>query len=165
MPTRRKSPATTPNSSKPKLPFRREISAGGIVWRRRETGESEFVLIQPRGANSWVLPKGHLEQGESAQNAAIREVREETGLEVSSVEPLGDVSYIFSWRDEPGSPLTRIFKRVEFFLMQHAGGNSTAHDQEVDKVEWFATEQAIKRASYANERKLIDKAAARLASL
>ncbi|MGO9603105.1 MAG: NUDIX hydrolase [Candidatus Binataceae bacterium] len=141
-----------------KIPVRREISAGGLVWRRTPQEEFEFVLIRPRGSDTWAMPKGHLEKGESIEDAAVREVREETGLTVGRIEPLGDVSYIFSLRDSPGAPLTRISKRVHFFLMEFAGGDHVDHDHEIDEVAWLSASEALDRATYADERKLIEKA-------
>ena len=145
-------------SQRPKLPVRREVSAGGLVYRRRHVGGLEFVLIRPKGADTWALPKGHIEKGESAEDAAVREVREETGLEVGHIEPLGDVSYVFSWRDQPEASLVRIFKRVRFFTMEFVGGDSNAHDGEIEEVAWYSAEEACRRASYKDERSLIGKA-------
>ena len=152
--------AKQPNSKspRPKLPVRREVSAGGLVYRRRHDGGLEFVLIRPKGADTWALPKGHIEKGESAEDAAVREVREETGLEVGHIEPLGDVSYVFSWRDQPQASLVRIFKRVRFFTMEVAVGDSNAHDGEIEEVAWYRAEEACQRASYKDERSLIGKA-------
>jgi len=145
-------------SPRPKLPVRREFSAGGLVYRKLPGGELEFVLIRPKGAKSWALPKGHIEGNESAQQAAVREVREETGLEVGKVDPLGDVSYIFSWRDKPEGELVRIFKRVKFFTMEFAGGDPSEHDAEIDEVAWIPAGEAVQRATYKDERRLIENA-------
>ncbi len=151
----------SPHAEKPKprakIPVRHEVSAGGLVYRRAKDG-LYFVLIRPRGANTWALPKGHVEKDESSKEAAMREVREETGLEVACVEPLGDVSYIFSWRDQPGGSLVRIFKRVHFFTMEHAGGDPSPQVAEIDEVAWFPAEEARERATYKDERSLIEKA-------
>src|SRR5277367_6513859 len=72
--------------------LQREVSAGGVVYRRDASGDFEVVLVRPAGRDSWVLPKGHLEPGESIAEAALREAREETGLEVSIARPLGEVA-------------------------------------------------------------------------
>jgi len=122
------------------------------------------VLIRPAGSEDrWTLPKGHLEKDEQVMDAAMREVREETGLEVASAEPLGVVSYVFSWREPDGGPLVRIFKRVHYFLMEHAGGDVSAHDAETAEVVWLPIDDAVRRASYKNERELLEKARAKLA--
>ncbi len=148
-------------ASKPaKIEARRETSAGGLIWRRNPAGGVEVVLIKPAGKNAWALPKGHVEEGESAPQAAIREVREETGLSVAGAEPLGEISYVYSFRDHPQAPLVRIFKRVHFFLMKFRDGDTAAHDAEIDQVAWMELDEAIRRASYQSERELIEKARA-----
>src|SRR5207245_6528106 len=120
--------------SKPQVEVRREISAGGLIWRRRERdGVIEIVLVRPAGKGTWVLPKGHVEPGEGVLEAAMREATEESGLEVTRGEKLGEVSYVYSWRDRPDGPLTRIFKRVHFYLMAAAGGDTSAHAAEIDE--------------------------------
>jgi len=154
----RRSKADKPARSRAKLPLRREFSAGGIVWRRGGRSGIEVVLIRPRGARTWSLPKGHVEKGESLHDAAVREVGEETGLSVGAVEKLGDLSYVFSWRDTPGGELVRIFKRVYYFAMQYAGGDPARHDSEIDEVLWLDVNDAIARAAYQNERALLQKA-------
>jgi len=144
--------------SRPKLPVRHELSAGGLVYRRVGQRDLEFAMIRPKGSDSWALPKGHLESDESVQSAAVREVREETGLEVGRVEPLGDIAYIFSWRDRPDAQLVRIYKRVRFFLMEFTGGDPSRHDSEIEEVVWMPAAEAARRATYKDERNLIEKA-------
>lgn len=141
---------------------RHETSAGGVIWRRDSSGALELVLIRPNGTQNWALPKGHVEPGEEVQDAAVREAQEETGLEVRNPSPLGDVSYVFSWRDREGGALVRIFKRVHFFLMEHAGGDSSRHDAEVAEVAMLPASEAIDRATYKSERDLLEKARALL---
>lgn len=136
---------------------RHEVSAGGLLWRRAPDGSLSVVLVRPAGRTTWVLPKGHIEPGESPLDAARREAREETGLVAGTVEPLGDISYVFSSR-ERGGPLTRIFKRVHFFLMECAGGDPSAHDAEIDEVAWLSFDDALKRATHTSEQALIAKA-------
>jgi 8-oxo-dGTP pyrophosphatase MutT (NUDIX family) len=145
--------------SKPKgkVTVRREVSAGGLIWRRRE-GKVEVVLVRPAGKQTWVLPKGHLEPGEGIIDAAAREATEESGLKVVAGDPLGDVSYVYSWRNGPTDTSVKIFKRVHFYLMKCIGGDTSAHDGEIDEVEWLAIDAAIARASHKSERDLIVKA-------
>jgi len=136
----------------------REISAGGLIWRRKASGDFEVVLVRPAGKDAWCLPKGLIEKGESVKDAAVRECREETGFTVSVGEPLGEVSYIYSRRPEAAGPLLRIFKKVYFFLMKFEGGDSAAHDREIEEVAWLGPDEAERRASYKSERELIVKA-------
>jgi len=145
------------STPKGKVTVRREVSAGGLIWRRRD-GKVEVVLVRPAGKHTWVLPKGHLEPGEGVIEAAAREASEESGLQVVAGDPLGDVSYVYSWRGRPAESLVRIFKRVHFYLMECIGGDPSAHDGEIDEVAWLGINEAIGRASHKSERDLIVKA-------
>jgi len=80
---------------KPKVKNRREVSAGGLIWRRDQNGSIKVVLVRPAGRTTWVLPKGHIEAGETIEQAARREVREESGLTAGPIEPLGEISYVY----------------------------------------------------------------------
>jgi 8-oxo-dGTP pyrophosphatase MutT (NUDIX family) len=147
---------------KPRVKNRREVSAGGLIWRRDQSGSIEVVLVRPAGRNTWVLPKGHIEAGETIEQAARREVREESGLTAGPIEPLGEISYVYSAREKGGAVLTRIFKHVHFFLMKYAGGDPSAHDFEIDEVAWLPFDQALARATHRSEHELISKAQAML---
>ena len=142
-----------------KTPIRHEISAGGVIWRR-DPVSSKFhaVLVKSAGRQAWVLPKGHIESGESVSDAAVREAAEETGLEVRLGESLGDISYVYSWREGADGQLVRIFKRVYFFLMECEGGDPAKHDFEIDAVEWMDFDQALERATHKSERDVIARA-------
>lgn len=148
--------------SEPKIKHRREVSAGGLIWRRRGDGSISVVLVRPTGRSTWVMPKGHLEEGETVAQAATREAREESGLTVGEIEPLGEISYVYSSRKRNGAALTRIFKRVHFFLMEHTGGDPAAHDSETDEVAWLTFDEALARATHPSEQELIARARARL---
>ncbi len=148
--------------SEAKIKSRREVSAGGLIWRRRSDGSVSVVLVRPAGRSAWVLPKGHLEEGETIAQAATREAREESGLTVGKIEPLGEISYVYSSRERNRAKITRIFKRVHFFLMEHTGGDPSAHDSETDEVAWLSFEEALARATHPSEQALIAKARAML---
>jgi 8-oxo-dGTP pyrophosphatase MutT (NUDIX family) len=143
-------------------PLVRELSAGGLVYRRVR-GRLEVVLaarLSPdRGEPVWGIPKGHVEKGESMAETALREVREETGLEASIDDPLGDVTYWYARRDA-GAQAVRIHKRVRFFLMRYVGGRFANRDHEMDDVRWFDLPAAIEAVAFANERALLEQAAA-----
>jgi 8-oxo-dGTP pyrophosphatase MutT (NUDIX family) len=90
-------------------------------------------------------------------DAAVREAREESGLQVRAGEALGQVAYLYSWRTRAGDRPIRIFKRVHFFLMECIGGDTSKHDHEIDEVVWVPVEEARNRASHRSERDLIAK--------
>jgi 8-oxo-dGTP pyrophosphatase MutT (NUDIX family) len=151
---KRAKPATK-RPSGPRLPTQREVSAGGVVYRRAEDA-IEVVLASRRtrrGDLAWGLAKGGIEPGESREDAAIREVREETGLDATIEADLGDTRYIYVWED------VRIRKRVHFFLMRHTGGDVDDRDDEMEEVRWFPLERALKRAAYRGERDVLARAA------
>lgn len=134
---------------------RSEFSAGGVVIRRGPEGV-EVALAARRtrkGQLAWGLPKGLVESGEEPDQAALREVQEETGLEATIVRSLGDISYWYVWENE------RVRKKVAFFLMEAVGGDVSLHDHEMEEVGWFPLQQAVRKASYPSEREVIRRAA------
>jgi 8-oxo-dGTP pyrophosphatase MutT (NUDIX family) len=139
---------------RPKIPTTREVSAGGVLYRRTDDG-IEVVLASRRtrrGQLAWGLAKGGIEAGETKEAAAIREVREETGLTAEIEADLGDTKYMYVW-DE-----IRIRKTVHFFLMCHTGGDVEDRDDEMEEIRWFPLDRAIKRAAYRGERDMLVKA-------
>lgn len=104
------------------------------------------------GDLAWGLPKGLIEPGEDAATAALREVREETGLQAEIEAPLGDIGYRYEWGGR------RVQKRVTFFLMRALDGDIGQHGPEMEEVRWFPAAQAGRRASYRGERRVIARA-------
>ncbi|HHX64253.1 MAG TPA: NUDIX hydrolase [Chloroflexi bacterium] len=133
---------------------RQDVSAGGIVLCRPDEGVPKVALIATHGGRRWGLPKGGIAVGESLEEAALREVREETGLVAEIIEPLEPIEYWFWW-GEAGRKV-RHHKRVHFFLMKALGGNIADHDHEVDEVRWFTLDDAVAQASYTSERRLLE---------
>jgi 8-oxo-dGTP pyrophosphatase MutT (NUDIX family) len=103
------------------------------------------------------LPKGHPDDGESPAAAALREVREETGVEAELVERLGDIRYWYSRQGE------RVMKMVTFFLLRYRSGNLADHDHEVEEALWIPLEEAPGRLAYKGEREMAESALSRVA--
>jgi 8-oxo-dGTP pyrophosphatase MutT (NUDIX family) len=143
----------------PLMGSRSEVSTGGVVYRREE--ESIEIALAARrtrrGDLAWGLAKGAIEPGETEEQAAVREVLEETGLEVDVESDLGDIRYFYVWDG------VRVRKRVHFFLMRMTGGDVQDHDTEMEDVRWFPLPSAVKRAAYQGEREVIERAVERLA--
>jgi 8-oxo-dGTP pyrophosphatase MutT (NUDIX family) len=136
-----------------RYPTRRATSAGGLVVDERSDGPW-VVLIAHRSAGGelqWTLPKGGLEDGEDLEAAAVREVREETGLLAEVVRKLGVVDYWFVWRPDQ----VRYHKFVHYYLMAHRGGDMSARDDEAEEVAWLPLREALDRLTHPNERALV----------
>jgi len=126
-----------------------EISAGGLVLSSdRSTG----LLIgrkDKRGRTLWSLPKGHIESGETPEEAALREVAEETGIQSAIARSLGVIDF---WFMADGK---RIHKTVHHFLFTETGGHLAPQPFEVDEVAWFPVQEVVSRLAYSDERKLL----------
>jgi len=127
----------------------RATSAGGVVHRITD-GRIEIVIVHRRSPVLWALPKGTPDAGETIEETALRETREETGLEVEIVGPLRSIRYFFVRRT------TRFNKTVHFFLMRAIGGSTDAHDAEFDEVRWVELHEALALLSHATERSVVE---------
>lgn len=150
------------------------VSAGGVVYREVD-GRIEAVLcgrvVHSHGAGDgankqpaadairdeafrWSLAKGTPDPGETMEETALREVREETGLEVEIDSPLGSIEYWFMGREHD----VRYHKIVHFYLMVPVGGDFTFHDPEFDVVRWFSSDEALGKLAYINEADVLRRA-------
>jgi 8-oxo-dGTP pyrophosphatase MutT (NUDIX family) len=130
------------------------VSAGGVVLAELRP-DAPVALVahrSVRGTLQWTLPKGAQEDGETVEQTALREVREETGLEVELVGRLDTIDYWFVWAPER----TRYHKFVHHFLMRAIGGDFAEHDHEMEEAAWFEPAEARRQMSFANERRLLD---------
>ncbi|MBU6423117.1 MAG: NUDIX hydrolase [Chloroflexota bacterium] len=125
------------------------VAAGGVVIRKGERG-TEVVLAGREGM--WVLPKGTPDLAERIEDTATREVREETGLDVRIVRPLGSIEYWFAL------PRQRVHKVVHFFLMEPLGGDTSRHDHEYEEVRWVPVDEARRLLSFDTYREMLERA-------
>lgn len=133
-----------------------EYSAGGVVYRRAGT-EYEIILVHRARHTDWSLPKGHIEQGETREAAALREVKEETGVTAEIKGDIGEVVYFYR---RPNGNLIR--KSVYHYLMESQGGNFPGPNFEVDQVKWVPLQSATKTLTYQKDKEIAGKAQALL---
>jgi ADP-ribose pyrophosphatase YjhB (NUDIX family) len=129
-----------------------ETSAGGLVVDHAAGTAAVIGRLDRRGRLLWSLPKGHIEAGETAEEAAVREVEEETGIIGRVVAPLGTIDFWFVAEDR------RVHKTVHHFLLRALGGELSDEDVEVSEVAWVPLGELESRLAYADERRLIRRA-------
>jgi 8-oxo-dGTP pyrophosphatase MutT (NUDIX family) len=140
-----------------KPPLLREFSAGGLVLRRMR-GRPYIAAVRVKDGTLLALPKGHIEPGESGAETAVREVREETGLDGRLVEKLDDIRY---WYTRDGA---RVLKVVSFFLLAYRSGSLRDYQrEEVDGAEWIPLEEAPERLAYRGEQQMARAALSKVA--
>lgn len=133
--------------------MKRVISAGGIVFNKEKQ-----VLLTKAGSlrdetkEHWKFPKGHIEVGESSQDAALREVGEETGIKAKVLGKIGESKYTFTYKEE------KIFKIVVVFLMEYISGKPSPQVGEITEVKWVFPEEALKILSFSIDKALLKKA-------
>jgi len=138
---------------------REAVAAGGVVFREGDEG-IEIVLVSRRASGLFALPKGKVDPGESIEETALREVREESGLVAEILQPLGEVRYWFS--DDLGE---RVDKVVHFYLMRPTGGDMADHDHEFDDVAWFHLAEAERLLTHKNQMHILHRAAELIAKM
>lgn len=140
-----------------KPPLLREFSAGGLVVRRMR-GRPYIAAVRVKEGTVLALPKGHIEPGESGAETAVREVREETGVDSRLVEKIDDIRY---WYTRDGA---RVLKVVSFFLLAYRSGSVRDYQrEEVDGAEWIPLEQAPERLAYRGEQQMARAALSKVA--
>ena len=135
-----------PKPLKKNLPIRREFSAGGVVIK-----DKREVLLIKNPSNIWTFPKGHIEKGETREQAAVREVKEETNVDAQIVTYLGEISYFFTWGG------VRIYKTVYFFLMRYISGIPVP-SWEVKDARFFPLNRAESMLKYKGDKEIFRKA-------
>lgn len=126
----------------------REFSAGGIVFNDK----GQVLLTQHSQNKHWSFPKGLIDPGQTSEEAAVREVKEEGGVEAEIVDKVGYSKYVYTLNGE------KIFKVVTYFLMKYKSGDPKDHDWEVEEVGWYEVEDALKQLTFSQDKELLKKA-------
>ena len=141
-----------------RFPTVRQVSAGGVVFRRAVgCSNIEVALICVGPKNRWQLPKGLVDEGESPELTAVREVGEEAGVDAELVAPIEVVEYWYVGADGKGDRV-RFHKYVHFFLLEYQGGDVRNHDREVNEARWVPLAEAEQMLAFASERKIMSRA-------
>ena len=146
-------PDNPPRPPSAKLQTETQVSAGGVVIRRRADQLPELAVIAVGPQNRWQLPKGLIDAGETPEMAAAREVHEETGIEGKLIAPLEVVEYWYvttRW----GARI-RYHKFVHFFLFEYEAGNVANHDREVNEARWVNFDEALQLLAFVSERHVV----------
>lgn len=128
--------------------MKREFSAGGIVFNNK----NQVLLTKHSQNKHWSFPKGLIDPGQTPQQAAVREVREEGGVEAEITAKIGYNKYVYTLNGE------KIFKVVTYFLMKYKGGDPKDHDWEVEEAGWYTPEDALKQLTFSQDKQLLKKA-------
>lgn len=131
------------------------ISAGGAAYRINDE-KIEFAIVAVNPSRRWQLPKGLVDEDESAEQAALREVREEAGIECEIVGKIETIEYWYFGNEKGGR--VRYHKFVLFFLMKYVSGDTKNHDHEVSEVRWVEADEAIEMLAFKSEKEVIEKA-------
>ena len=134
-----------------KLKVKREFSAGGVVFRREPEGVL-WLIVKPKGSEQWRFPKGKIERGENSVRAALREVKEEGGVEARILSKIDNIKYFFVQKGQ------KIFKTVTFYLMEYIQEAQGGFCWETEEIAWLPFEEAKEKLAFSNEKKILQKA-------
>jgi len=128
----------------------KRFSAGGVVYKE-ENGGRLWLLIQPRDTDRWQLPKGQIEKRESSQTAALREIKEETGIDGEIIDKIDKISWWFVQEGE------KIFKTTVFYLVKARKEAGRFDKKEVAQISWLSYNQAYQRLTFKSEKEILQK--------
>jgi 8-oxo-dGTP pyrophosphatase MutT (NUDIX family) len=132
-----------------------QVSAGGVAFRWKSS-EPQIAIVQMKPKLRWQLPKGIVDPGESPEVTAVREVKEEGGIETERIALIETIEYWYrSVRN--GQPI-RYHKYVHFYLLEYRNGDVSDHDHEVEESRWVSFEEAVEMLEFKSEREVVEKA-------
>ena len=143
------------STSQGKVPTMDQISAGGVAFRGRDS-EPEIAIVSVKPKLRWQLPKGIVDPGESPQATAVREVREEAGIETELIRLIETIEYWYR-SVKYGKPV-RYHKFVHFYLLEYKSGEVADHDHEVEESRWVSFDEAMEMLDFKSERDVVEKA-------
>jgi 8-oxo-dGTP pyrophosphatase MutT (NUDIX family) len=149
MPKKQDNPTTT------KVETLDQISAGGVAFRWQDS-KVEMAIVCVRPKLRWQLPKGIVDPGESPAMTAVREVREEAGIETELIKLIETIEYWY--RSVKNGKPVRFHKFVHFYLLEYTGGDVLNHDHEVEESRWVSFDQAVEMLAFESEREVVVKA-------
>lgn len=142
--------------TKIKLSTVEQVSAGGVAYR--QTGSQlEVAIVSVNPSRRWQLPKGIVDAGETPEIAALREVREEAGIETDLIVPIETIEYWYVG-DNRGGERVRFHKFVHFYLLKYRSGEVENHDHEIAEARWVLSKEAIEMLAFKSEKAVVEKA-------
>lgn len=133
--------------------MQREFSAGGIVLKNRQVLLIKNAALRDPKKAYWGFPKGHIDSGEKSEEAAVREIKEETDIEAKVIKKLGDSRYIFTNKNGE-----KVFKVVIYFLMKYVSGDLKPQELEIMEVGWYNPEAASEMLSFKKDKEFLEQA-------
>jgi 8-oxo-dGTP pyrophosphatase MutT (NUDIX family) len=146
---------TESSTAASKVTTKDQISAGGVAFRR-VGAELQTAIVSVKPSQRWQLPKGIVDPGETPEFTAIREVREEAGIETELLRLIETIEYWYQ-REQYGKRI-RYHKFVHFYLLEYKSGDVANHDHEIDESRWVSFEEAIEMLEFKSERGVVEKA-------
>ena len=145
-----------------RIPVRDQVSAGGVVFRRAENGQIEIAIISVGPQRRWQLPKGLVDPGEKPDVAAVREAREEAGVESRLKSHIETIEYWYAGLER--GIRVRFHKHVHFYMLEYVSGDTRDHDLEVNEARWVPIEEAAGQLAFEGERRVVERARELLSS-
>ena len=148
----------TPAGKSPniRIPVRDQTSSGGVVFRRAPGGQTEIAIISVGPQRRWQLPKGLVDAGEKPEATAVREVREEAGVESRLRAHIETIEYWYAGLER--GIRVRFHKHVHFYLLEYVSGQTSDHDLEVNEARWVPIEEAPSQLAFDGERHVVQRA-------